>query len=122
MCFILSFNKNMAKIDAKIGAKYLKETAVPIGKYLVDIKKRVMDVQPINPLKINNFLLFPKKESFCLEIRAMVMTNVDIDLKKTIWKVPICVKYFTTLFMQAKDKVLIIINNTAFLISNMQKF
>ena len=33
--FIVSFNKNIAKIAAKIGEVYLTETEIPISKYLI---------------------------------------------------------------------------------------
>ena len=48
----------MAKKVAKMGAIYRKETAVPTGKYLIDIKKKVIEVTPTKPLNISILLLF----------------------------------------------------------------
>ena len=50
----------MAKTAAYIGAIYLRETAVPTGKYCKDIKKRLIAVIPAKALKTINLLLLPK--------------------------------------------------------------
>ena len=50
----------MPKIAANTGAIYLNETAVPIDKYLTDIKKSSIEVAPTTDLKISSLLLFPK--------------------------------------------------------------
>jgi hypothetical protein len=59
MGHIFSRNRITAKTAAKMGAIYRSDTAVPIGKYLMDIKNKVSDVTPARPLNINIFLLFP---------------------------------------------------------------
>jgi hypothetical protein len=82
--FILSFKKYTAKIAAKIGAKYRKQTAVPMGMYLVDIKKSVMEITPTNPLKMSNFLLFPKIEILFLKRNPKVKNKELTERKKTI--------------------------------------
>lgn len=69
---------------AKIGAIYLKETAVATGKYLMDIKNNVMDVTPVNPRNTNNFLLLPSIGIPFFKRKVKVNTKVLIDLKKTI--------------------------------------
>jgi len=69
---------------AKIGAIYLRETAVATGIYFMDIKKNVMDVTPVKPLKTNNFLLFPRIGIPVFNKKNIVNTNELKDLKKTI--------------------------------------
>jgi len=114
--FILSFKNIMAKIAANIGAKYRKETAVPTAKYLTDIKNKVIEVTPTNPLNINNLLLLPITRILFLKRNPNVKTKELADLKKTIWNALILSKYFTVIFIQANAKVLININFIAFFI------
>lgn len=83
MGFTFSFKKKIAKTAANIGAKYRKETAVPMGKYFVDIKNNVIEVTPTKPLIISNFLLFPKMDMLDFNRIEVVITKVEIDLKKS---------------------------------------
>ena len=77
-------SKIAAKIAAKMGAIYLNDTAVPIGKYLVDIKNNAIEVSPTNPRKTRSFLLFPKMLILFLKRKPNVKNKELIDLKKTI--------------------------------------
>lgn len=70
---------------AKMGAKYRKETAVPMGKYLVDIKNKVMEVTPTSPLRMSNFIFFPKRGILFFKRNPKVKNKEVDDLKKTIW-------------------------------------
>ena len=69
---------------AKMGAIYLNETAVATGKYLMDMKKNVMEVTPVSPLKINNFLLFPRIGILFFNKNPNVKIRELSDLKNTI--------------------------------------
>jgi hypothetical protein len=69
---------------AKIGAIYLKDTAVATGKCFMDIKKKVMEVTPVKPRKTNNFLLFPRIGIPFFNRKANVNSNVLNDRKNTI--------------------------------------
>jgi hypothetical protein len=69
---------------AKIGAIYLKDTAVATGKYLIDIKKSVIEVTPVRPRIINNFLLLPRIGILCFNKKPIVNIKELMDLKNTI--------------------------------------
>ncbi|GAA4808580.1 hypothetical protein GCM10023330_14120 [Litoribaculum gwangyangense] len=74
----------MANIAAKMGAIYRNETAVPMGKYLVDMKNKVIEVTPTRPLKTNNFFWFPRSGMLFFIKNQNVKNNELSDLKKTI--------------------------------------
>ena len=78
-----SFKTTHAKMAANNGAKYLKDTADPKGKYFIDIKKNNMEVTPTTPLRINSFCLLPTIEILFFNKNGMVKNNDPIDLKKT---------------------------------------
>lgn len=83
------------------------ETAVPIDKYFIDIKKRLIEVVPAIALKISNLLFLPIIGILFFNKKLTVKKSDPKDLKKTISKVGIPFKYLTVEFMQAKAKVLI---------------
>ena len=82
--FVFSFKKRTANMAANIGAIYLSETAVATGIYFIDIKKNVMEVTPVKPLKINNFLLLPRIGIPVFNKKSIVNSKELNDLKKTI--------------------------------------
>ena len=51
-----SLSKITAKIAAKIGAIYRRETAVPTERYLNEKKKRLIEIKPATALSESNFL------------------------------------------------------------------
>jgi len=57
---IFSFKKIIAKIAAKIGAKYLSETAEPKGIILMATKKVNIESVPTTALLQSNFLCVPQ--------------------------------------------------------------
>ncbi|GAA3639917.1 hypothetical protein GCM10022397_26460 [Flavivirga jejuensis] len=67
-----------------MGAIYRNDTAVPMGKYLVDIKKKVIEVTPTMPLVIRSTFLFPKIGMLFFSRKVNVKTKELIDLKNTI--------------------------------------
>src|SRR5690606_32814370 len=87
-CFMVSFNRKIEKMAANIGAKYLKDTAVPIGIYLVDIKNKIIEITPTKLRSVNDFLLLPKAGIFFLYKYPEVKINVPMDLKKNNSKTP----------------------------------
>jgi len=74
----------MAKKVAKMGAIYRNETAVPTGKYLIDIKKKVIEVTPTKPLNISILLLFPIMGILFFIRNPKVKNKELMDLKNTI--------------------------------------
>ena len=112
--FVFSLRKRTAKSAAKIGAIYRNETAVATGKYLIDIKNKLIEVTPVNPLNTSNFLLLPKIGIPFFRRKNSVKVNVLMDLKNTISKALILTRYLTVTFMQANDNVLMIINFIVF--------
>lgn len=107
----------MANIAANMGAKYRSDTAVPTGRYLIDIKNKVIEVTPTIPLITNSFLLFPKIGILFFKRNPKVKKSDPADLKNTIWCGLISTRYFTTIFMQAKENVLITMNFMVLLIA-----
>jgi hypothetical protein len=81
---VFSLKKRTANMAAKIGAIYLRETAVATGIYFMDIKKKVIDVTPVKPRNTNNFLLLPKTGIPVFNKKNIVKTKELNDLKKTI--------------------------------------
>jgi hypothetical protein len=112
-------NNTTANRVANMGDKYLRETAVPTGKYFNDIKKRLMAVNPKNDLSTNNPFLFPKILIPLIEIYEVAKTKEPSDLKKTTSKVGKWARYFTTAFIKVNEKVLIIIKRIAFFKSSL---
>lgn len=78
-----SFKIAHANNAANIGAKYLKETTEPKGKYCIDIKKNNMEATPTTPLIIKSFCLLPTIEILFLIKKGIVKNNDPMDLKKT---------------------------------------
>ena len=81
---IFSFIKITANIPAKIGAKYLRDTAVPTERYFIDMKNKVIEVTPTTPLKIRIFLLFPSIGMLFFKRNPKVKNKELADLKNTI--------------------------------------
>jgi hypothetical protein len=74
----------MPKIAANTGAIYLNDTAVPIDKYLTDIKKSSIEVAPTTDLKISSLLLFPIIGILFFNKNPKVKKREPKDLKNTI--------------------------------------
>src|SRR5690606_7864452 len=105
-CLMVSFNKKIEKMAANIGAKYLKDTAVPIGIYLVDINNKINVITSTILLSVNYFLLWPKEGILFVYKYPEVKTNVPSDLKKTISNARMSTKYLTALFMHENANAL----------------
>ncbi|GAB1857270.1 hypothetical protein MHTCC0001_21060 [Flavobacteriaceae bacterium MHTCC 0001] len=81
---MLSFKIKTAKKVAKIGAIYRNETAVPIDRYLVDIKNNDIEVRPTNPLRIKSFFLLPNTGMLSFNRCPKVKNKQLKALKNTI--------------------------------------
>ena len=62
---------------------YLRETAVPIGRYLNEIKNRLMDISPNTALMDNSFFWLPRIGILFFKRYVVAKANEVIDLKNT---------------------------------------
>ena len=87
-CFhaTFSFKIRIPKKAVEIGDRYCRVTAEASGILSKTMKNMVSATEPLNPLKIKYFLLFPKKGIFFLPSKVNVMIKETKHLKKTFSK------------------------------------
>ena len=84
-CFqaTFSFRIRIPKNAVEIGERYCKVTAEANGIRSKTMKNMVNATEPLSPLMIKYFLLFPKNGIFFLPSKVKVITKETKHLKKT---------------------------------------